>query len=56
MKIQTERQQTVPSGGGVVIAQNIIRKRETLDRDGNVIDPRTKQIIQAVEMDKEQTK
>lgn len=35
--------------GRVVIAQNITRVTEHLDRDGNVIDPRTKVIIKRKE-------
>lgn len=36
----------------VVIARNLAKERETLDRDGNVIDPRTKQIIKRAEDNK----
>ena len=35
--------------GRVIIASDLIRTREMLDIDGNVIDPRTKQIIKKVE-------
>jgi hypothetical protein len=35
--------------GKVVIAANLTREREMFDKYGNVIDPRTKQIIKAVE-------
>jgi hypothetical protein len=31
--------------GTVFIAANLIRKSERLDRNGNIIDPRTQQII-----------
>ena len=32
-----------------IIADNLIRVREMVDIDGNVIDPRTKQIIRKAE-------
>ena len=35
----------VSRGGGVVISQNIQKESERLDKHGNVIDPRTKQVI-----------
>lgn len=31
--------------GRVIIATDLVREREMLDIDGNVIDPRTKRII-----------
>jgi len=48
MKIQTrERVIGAASQGNssTVISANPVREREMLDRHGNVIDPRTKQII-----------
>lgn len=42
---QIEERESVRKPGGVVISPNLIRETERLDRDGNVIDPRTKQII-----------
>jgi len=41
----SEREGVVTRGGGVVIASNIKRESEMLDKFGNIIDPRTKQII-----------
>lgn len=35
-------------GGGVVIDTNIRKESEKLDKNGNVIDPRTKEIIRSV--------
>lgn len=32
-------------GGGVIIGRNLRKVSERVDKDGNVIDPRTKQII-----------
>jgi hypothetical protein len=37
----------------VVISSNIKKVSDRLDIDGNVIDPRTKQIIKPVEVEKE---
>ncbi len=31
--------------GSVTIASNPVRERETLDKNGNVIDPKTKAVI-----------
>ena len=46
MEIQTQERAVQKNGGGrVTIATNLIRESERFDRDGNVIDPRTKQII-----------
>lgn len=38
-------QQPPSHKGKVVIAQNLIRERVMLDKDGNEINPRTKEII-----------
>ncbi len=35
--------------GSTFIAPNLVKKTERLDRFGNVIDPRTKQIIKPVD-------
>ena len=35
----------------VVISPNLIREKEMLDKFGNVIDPRTKQIIRKAEQE-----
>lgn len=44
--LNKERSGTVvPSKGKVVIATNIVRTKERLDKDGNIVDPKTKQII-----------
>ncbi len=40
----SEKSSTVPSRGGVVVGR-INKVREMLDSNGNVIDPKTKQII-----------
>jgi hypothetical protein len=40
----TERNRTLKSGG-VVMAAKLQKTREMIDKDGNVIDPITKQII-----------
>lgn len=48
MKINTGQIQERQAGiqhGKTVIASNLIHEKEMLDQDGNVIDPRTKQII-----------
>jgi len=50
MKIQNAigDKQPMPPGqkkGRVTVAQNLIRVRELLDSEGNVIDPKTRQII-----------
>lgn len=44
----TERESTVKSGG-VVIAPNLKKETILLDKYGNEIDPRTKQIISKAE-------
>jgi hypothetical protein len=44
----TEREATIKSGS-TVISSRLIREREMLDVNGNVIDPRTKQIIRLAE-------
>ena len=38
-------QAPIPSKGKVVVSANPVRVREMLDKDGNVIDPKSKQII-----------
>lgn len=44
--LNKERSGTVvPSKGKVVISQRPVKTRERLDKDGNIVDPRTKQII-----------
>ncbi len=57
MKVNTNQQQRVSeqskSGGkSTFIDPNPRRERETLDKYGNVIDPRTKQIIKKAEDNK----
>lgn len=44
----SERESTVPQGK-VVISPTLKRESEMIDRNGNVIDPRTKQIISKAE-------
>ncbi len=44
-----ERERTINTGGNVVIASNIKKESVMLDRNGNEIDPRTKQIINNAE-------
>lgn len=46
LKLNSEQAKTVvPSKGKIVISTNPVRIREMLDKDGNVINPKTKQII-----------
>lgn len=45
MKIQTQERTVQPTQRRTFIDPNPVRVREMLDKDGNVIDPRTKQII-----------
>lgn len=45
----TSERSAVVKQGGVSIAQNIKRSSEMFDRFGNVIHPRTKQIIKSVD-------
>lgn len=51
MRIQTQEKVIAPTqqGGGTFISMNPKRERELLDKFGNVIDPRTKQIIKKAE-------
>ena len=48
---QQERQVNNPNEGRVVISQNPVRQREVLDKNGNVIDLRSKQIIRSAEQE-----
>ena len=41
-----------PEQGKVVLATNFVRSRVMLDKDGNEIDPRTKQIIKQADENK----
>jgi hypothetical protein len=54
MKIQTQEQKQVVTNTrpSVVIGANLKRESERLDKDGNIIDPRTKQIIKTAEENK----
>ncbi len=45
MQIHTHERVAGPNKSGVVIDPNPKKEREVLDRDGNVINPRTKEII-----------
>ena len=49
MKIQNQTRVVTSNKKSVFIDPNPVRVREMLDRDGNVIDPRTKQIIKKAE-------
>lgn len=45
MKIQTTEKTVNPHQGQTIVSLNPTREREMLDRNGNVIDPKTKRII-----------
>ncbi len=45
ININQKKEEGAPKKGGVYIAPNLIRTSERLDKDGNIIDPRTKRII-----------
>jgi len=49
MKIQIKEREGVINKGNTVISSNLVRESEMLDRYGNVINPRTKQIIRKAE-------
>jgi hypothetical protein len=45
-QVPVQNPNVIPArGGGVIIGSKMKRVSERLDKDGNVIDPRTKQII-----------
>ena len=52
MKIQTRERIIGGSNKSTFIATNLRKEREMLDRNGNVIDPRSKQIIRKAEDNK----
>jgi hypothetical protein len=51
INVNTPEKLAVPPSnrGKVVLAQTMIRERVMLDRDGNEIDPKTKQIIRSAD-------
>jgi hypothetical protein len=49
MKIQNTERTVGKSENSVTISSNPKREREFLDKNGNVINPRTKQIIKRAE-------
>ena len=44
-RLQTNEREGTINGGGTYISPNLIKESVTLDKDGNEIDWRTKQII-----------
>lgn len=48
-QIVTEKSGTIQTGK-TVVAQSLKRESVMLDRDGNVIDPRTKRVIKLAEL------